>query len=114
MRRAFRAVASAFRRALTAAAKSGDATTASDSPRVTRLPIPTRIRDTGPEIGESTCVERFWLNATVPVVSIVFRNDCVDTGSVRTLRGAPALACVPLVSVGAEPDSWQPKVRKIR
>jgi len=59
MRRALRAVASAFRSALTAAAKSGEETTASASPRLTRLPTPARMRESGPEIGESTCVDLF-------------------------------------------------------
>ena len=94
---AFFAVASAFRSALTAAAKSGDATSASASPRLTRLPMFARMRATGPEIGESTCVDLFWLKATVPVAAIVFRNDCGVTTSVRTLR--IALGCVEVVSV---------------
>ena len=58
-RRAFLAVASALRRALTSAAKSGEATVARLWPRRTRVPMSTRRRDTGPEIGASTCVARF-------------------------------------------------------
>ena len=51
-----------------ASAKSGDATVASAWPRLTRAPGCARIRETGPDTGESTAVEWSPLTATVPVV----------------------------------------------
>ncbi len=58
-RRAFFAVASALRSALTSVAKSGEATVASVWPRATRAPTCTSSRATGPEIGASTWVAWF-------------------------------------------------------
>ncbi len=56
MRRVFTAVASAFRYCATAAAKSGDDTTARPCPAATWAPSSTSSRTTGPEMGASTWV----------------------------------------------------------
>src|ERR1019366_4093162 len=64
-----RTAVSALRYVATSAAKSGDATVASGCPAVTVAPSVVTMRDTGPETGESTCVDLSPLNATVPVTS---------------------------------------------
>ncbi len=51
-----------------------DATVAIGVPGMTCVPVVTRMRETGPEMADSTDVERSPLNAMVPVVCTVGRK----------------------------------------
>src|SRR5450759_3368167 len=100
-------------------AKSGDDTRASGWPCLTLVPSDTVTRDTGPEIGEMTCVERSPLKATVPVTSNVGRNvSRAAVMMVRRLRCSAetlnAAGRCAVVSASAGSFDAQPAARPVR